>query len=269
MAKPWDYLIVTASNDLQARAYRGQMDLRRSLGLLAEAGHAMVVPDPDGRRIGSGGSTLYGLMQVLAREIGEGRGDPADPEDILGRLRILIVHAGGDSRRVPAYSPCGKLFVPVPGEGDGALGVTLFDRQLPAFLALPEGPEDGGQVVVTSGDALIRFDPGAVDLGRPGFTALGCFATPEQASRHGVFCAAPDGRVRLFLQKPSPRDQEAAGAVDRYGQSILDLGVMSLDAAAAVALFRAFGVVPDPAAPGRFTWAPAWRDVILSRGLDL
>jgi fucokinase len=269
MSKPWDYLIVTASHDLQASAYRTQLDLRRSLGLLADVGHAMVVPDPEGRRIGSGGSTLFCLMHVLGSEIEQHRGDAADPAALFRRLRILIVHAGGDSRRVPAYGPCGKLFVPVPGEGDGALGVTLFDRQLPAFLALPDGPEGGGQIVVTSGDALIRFDPDAVRLDRPGVTALGCYATPEQASRHGVFCATPDGRVRLFLQKPSPRDQAAAGAVNRYGQSILDLGVMSFDATAAMALFRAFSVIPDPAAPGRFTWAPAVRDVILSRGLDL
>ena len=68
-------------------------------------------------------------------------------EAILGRLRILILHAGGDSRRLPAYSPCGKLFVPLPGESHSALGLTLFDRLAPSFLALPRGrrrPGGGG-----------------------------------------------------------------------------------------------------------------------------
>jgi len=58
MIQPWDYLIVTASNDLQAAAYRRQLDLRRELGLLPDIGQVLVVADLEGRRIGSGGSTL-------------------------------------------------------------------------------------------------------------------------------------------------------------------------------------------------------------------
>ena len=201
---PWDYLIVTAANAPQAAAYEAQIQLRREMGELPQAKHALVIPDQDGRRVGSGGSTIECLAEVLRREsqLGEDRIDRHSAEAILRRLRILIVHAGGDSRRLPAYSPCGKIFIPLPGDSRSGLGSTLFDRLVPAFLCLPTGVPAAGQVVIASGDALIRFDPAAVRFGAPGITALGAPASPEEAARHGVFCPNPDGSVRLYLQKP-------------------------------------------------------------------
>ena len=118
MSHTWDYLILTASNDRQAAGYESQLASRRRAGLLPEVGTVLVVADPLGKRVGSGGSTLYCLMRVLAAEIQRtGHGGQRLPalERILRGLRILILHAGGDSRRVPAYGPCGKIFSPVPG----------------------------------------------------------------------------------------------------------------------------------------------------------
>ena len=111
----WDYLIVTASNDAQASAYEAQLSVRRKLGLLTGIREALVVPDPGGKRVGSGGSTVHCLKRVLARETGGLKPAPAS-EEVFRRLRILIIHAGGDSKRLPAYGPCGKISVPVPGE---------------------------------------------------------------------------------------------------------------------------------------------------------
>src|SRR4051812_18904266 len=118
---PWDYLIVTASNDAQAQAYESQLELRRQLGFFSNVAHVLVVPDPEGRRVGSGGSTLCCLIEVVNRELsGRAKGLPIC--EILKTLRILIIHAGGDSRRLPAYGPCGKIFIPIPGENDAAFG---------------------------------------------------------------------------------------------------------------------------------------------------
>ena len=69
MSHTWDYLILTASNDRQAAGYESQLAVRRRAGLLPEVGTALVVADPLGKRVGSGGSTLYCLMRVLAAEI--------------------------------------------------------------------------------------------------------------------------------------------------------------------------------------------------------
>jgi fucokinase len=251
----WDYLIVTASNHSQALAYEAQLRLRQRLDLLPRVRRVEVVADFEDKRIGSGGSTAYAIAQVLNFER---PATPADFQDtaavtaILRDLRILIIHAGGDSRRLPAYGPCGKIFVPVPGESQTGLAMTLFDRLAPAFLDLPEGLPGQGQIVVAAGDALIQFDASSVRFPDRGMTALACYATPEEASRHGVFCLEAGHTITLYLQKPSLAEQQASGAINRFGKTPLDVGVMSLDAATAAILLRTFGSA-----------------TLLSRGVDL
>ncbi|MHC4438118.1 MAG: fucose pyrophosphorylase domain-containing protein, partial [Planctomycetota bacterium] len=264
----WDYLIVTASNEAQARAYESQLKVRQDLGLLSSVRDVMVVPDPGGKRIGSGGSTLYCLIEVLNRQlersaIAEG---PDMWEKILRGLRILIVHAGGDSRRLPAYGPCGKIFVPVPSESDTAIPLSLFDRQLPIYLSLPELADGAGQVVITSGDVLLRFEPAEVRFAAEGVTGLACYALPEQASRHGVFCREQDDKVRLYLQKPSAAKQKENGAIDTYGQSCLDIGVMNFDAISAVKMLKVFGT--SAGEDGKLALSGEMGRAVLERGLD-
>ena len=217
MTGTWDYLIVTAANDQQAKAYDNQIQQRQKADEIPRVRNCLVIPDIEGKRIGSGGSTLHALACVLHRERpGAGPASFEEAEAILSGLRILIVHAGGDSRRLPAYSHCGKMFVPIPAKGQPSVASTLFDRLVPAFLKLPEGSR--GQVVVASGDALILFDVSAVELARPGITALGSFASSKEAAHHGVFCTGKDGSVKRYLQKPSPDAQLAAGAVNAKGE---------------------------------------------------
>jgi len=269
MTSMWDYLIVTAANDQQARAYDHQIQQRQKAGEIPQVRHCLVIPDMDGKRTGSGGSTLHSLACVLQRERpGAGPATFEEAEAILSGLRILIVHAGGDSRRLPAYSHCGKMFVPIPVQGRPSVASTIFDRLVPAFLKLPEGSR--GQVVVASGDALILFDASAVEFARPGITALGSFAASNDAAHHGVFCAAKTGSVKRYLQKPSPDAQLAAGAVNAEGESVLDLGVMSFDASAAVQLLRAFFArTPQKHGGPALDWKTQVRVALYSNGIDL
>jgi fucokinase len=261
--------VVTASNEAQARVYESQLTARRQLGSLADARDTLVVADPGGQRIGSGGSTVLCLMQILNREAPR---HGASPDDLATRAaglrhrRILIIHAGGDSRRLPAYGPCGKIFIPVPGESDLALGTALFDRQWPVLKALPAAPTGAGQITVAAGDALIQFDAAAVRWADTGLTALGCPASAEAASKHGVFCPGIGGKVHLYLQKPSPAEQVRLGALNPSGQSILDIGVMNFDAPTALALLRAFGVESDR--DGQLAWSEPMARAIRAHGLD-
>jgi fucokinase len=237
----WDYLVLTASNAAQAQAYELQLKLRRQYGLLPQVREVLVVSDLEDKRIGSGGSTLLCLVRIVERERRR-RGRPDGVVAILRELRVLIVHAGGDSRRLPAYGPCGKIFVPLPANSAAPLPVTLFDRLVPDFLALPPGVPGRGQVVVAAGDALILFDASQASFSEAGLTALGCYATPEEASRHGVFSIGEGGAVSLYLQKPSVAEQRRQGAISAAGQAALDVAVMSMDAEAAESLLDAFGV---------------------------
>lgn len=263
MSDLWDYLILTASNNLQAAAYETQLRMRRSAGHLTGVRNALVVADLDGRRIGSGASTLDCLLRVVNAE----RRGTESARDTLSRLRILIVHAGGDSRRLPAYGPAGKIFVPLPGPGRDGIPATLFDRLTPSYLSLAGHPAARGQVVVTAGDALILFDPASLRVPPDGFTMAGCLASPDEAARHGVFCVRGGDELRLYLQKPSIEVQRSTGALGPEGRSILDIGVMSFDAEAGGAMLSAFGI--RPSTDGRLEWAPEMRARILSKGADL
>jgi hypothetical protein len=137
------------------------------------------------------------------------------------------------------------------------LPATLFDLLVPEYLGLPEGVPGRGQIVVASGDALVRFDASNVRLDRPGMTVLSSHAEPAEASRHGVYCLGTGDSITLYLQKPSVEEQKAAGAIDAAGKTALDLGVMSLDAEAAAVLLD------------RFPLAGQARERILRHGLDL
>lgn len=268
-APSWDYLIVTASNGRQAAAYDTELSLRMELGIIPGVRKARAVPDPGGRRVGSGGSTVWSLLKLLELELATNGALALDPRAwlaTLSKLRILIIHAGGDSRRLPAYGPCGKIFIPVPGASDGIPAPTLLDRLLPVYLGLPPVREGRGQVVVTTGDVLLFFDPGAVRFADDGITGLGALEPPELAANHGVFLAGEDGRVRRFFQKPSPAEQAAKGALGSHGLSVLDIGVMSLDARSTVELIRLFPVIRN--ASGGLSWAGEMADAVERSGLD-
>jgi galactokinase/mevalonate kinase-like predicted kinase len=270
----WDYLIITASNDKQAGVYRSLIGLRKSLGLISGVKSILVVADPGGRRVGSGGSTVHCLLQILNLELGARRKgrlrlEPKTWEETLNRLRVLIVHAGGDSRRLPPYGPCGKIFVPVPGDQGGALGSTLFDRLIPTYLELPKPASDGGQVVVASGDVLLDFNAADVVFAQRGVTGVGALVVPEVAKNHGVYCGGEDGTVRLFLQKPPVVKQVEMGAVNSHGQAVLDIGILNLAPSAAVRLLKLCGVGEDRKSGRELVWGGPLAESIAADGLDI
>ncbi|MEE8604756.1 MAG: L-fucokinase [Candidatus Aminicenantaceae bacterium] len=268
ISHPWDYLIVTASNEAQAAAYVTQLNLRKKLGLITGINQILVVPDPQSHRVGSGGSTIFALLKILSREFrtsGLTKFSPARIEETLNRLRILIIHAGGDSRRLPAYGPCGKIFTPIPGKSDSALGNTIFDRQFPIYRELPPSESKKGQVVVTTGDVLLFFSPKEVKFQENGLTGLGCHISPEQAKNHGVFSADRNGQVLHFLQKPSISQQKEKGAINEQGQSLLDIGVTELDATTATKLITLCNIKQKDT---EFHWTGPIAEEILSKGLD-
>src|SRR4051812_28837775 len=94
VAQCWDYLVLTAANEKQAEGYRHEMRLRAG-SFFPPAQRTLVVPDPPGPRVGSGGATLA-VMRALSNQF---RLKPSD----FDRLRILLVHSGGLSQRLPMY----------------------------------------------------------------------------------------------------------------------------------------------------------------------
>ena len=136
----WDYIILTASNEQQAEGFRMQIDQRRQENLLPLHTHFAVIPDPEGKRVGSGGATL-GVIRYIAEVTGRA--------DFSG-LRILVIHSGGDSKRVPQYSALGKLFSPVPHELPNGRRSALFDEFMIAVASVPARIRAG--MLLLSGD---------------------------------------------------------------------------------------------------------------------
>ena len=263
-----DYLILTASNELQADFYSKQLDIRRQFGLLAGIKNILVVPDVDGKRIGSGGSTLCCILAVLREELGKAffSDDSNLWKKVFQNKRILIIHAGGDNKRLPIYSSCGKLFMPIPGQWDSPIPLTLFDKQLNHYVSLFSTENHSGQFIMTSGDVLLQFKADPLECKPGAVIGFCCPASPEQASRHGVFCLESNNKVRLYLQKPSNQQQNKYQALNNRNQAMLDIGIMAFDGNAAIEMLRIFNLRYDQ--EGNVIFEGALAKAVIDHGLD-
>lgn len=234
-----DTLVLTAANPAQARGYQKQLEAREEKGKLPDVLRTRVLSDPGGRRAGSGGSTLWVLYQ-LARELSRQLPGARDLGELFAGRRVLIVHSGGESRRLCAYAAQGKIFLPLPCDTRDGHPAALFDLVLEKLTALP-APERG-QVLIASGDVLLTFDPGECRFALPGVTGVAYAGPIERGSRHGVYVAGRDGRVTDFLQKPDEATARQRHAVDSVGRVLVDTGLISLDPAAVARWLQAAGV---------------------------
>lgn len=213
-AVTWDYVVLTASNDRQASAYEAQIAHRLSMGVLPKKTQYAVIPDPDGKRCGSGGATLAVLRYIAERE----------GEETLSKLRILCIHSGGDSKRVPQYSACGKIFSPVPRTLPDGRRSTLFDEFMYGMSGVPSRIANG--LLVCSGDVLLLFNALQLDFYGEGAAALSIKEKVETGKNHGVFLGNADGQVERFLHKQTVDTLTALGAVDKNGNVDIDTGAV-------------------------------------------
>lgn len=237
-ALSWDYLVITAANEAQAGAYRAQIDRRLAAGLLPGQTKYLVIPDPDGKRVGSGGATLNALRRIALLEGGE---------TPFAMKRVLVLHSGGDSRRIPQYSAVGKLFARVPRPLWDGRASTLFDEFLLALACVPARMSGG--MLVMSGDVLLLFNALQIDLERSGAACLSIKAPAETGTRHGVFLSDGNGGVKRFLHKQDLRALQALGAVNAQGMVDIDTGAIWMDEARVNALY---GLVKTEDAFARF-----------------
>ncbi|MGA2545589.1 MAG: L-fucokinase [Rectinemataceae bacterium] len=220
--------VITASDEKQAEVFRALIARRIEAGLYPREIDFTVCADPPGGRVGSGGGTLWALRGVAARLELERK--------ILGMggSRVLIIHAGGESRRLPAYVPEGKLFAPLPSPSSSLVQPVIFDHMLALFLRYPWRDDE---LVVCSGDVVIDFETELLDL--PDGPLCG-FAAPdsfERGSRHGVFAFDPlTGAVADYFQKASKETLEREARMDGRDACAVDLGIASFRGQALEAL---------------------------------
>lgn len=226
----WDYIILTSSNEEQAQTYREQIEFRLKNGLLPDSEHYAVLPDPDGKRVGSGGATFNVLRYIAEREQKAGCG-----ENPFKDRRILVIHSGGDSKRVPQYSAIGKLFSPVPRELPDGRGSTLFDEFMIGMSGVPSRIKEG--MLVLSGDVLLLFNPLQIDALFDGAAAISIKENVETGKDHGVFLNDGNDYVGQFLHKQSEEHLREVGAVNDQGCVDLDTGAVLFDCNLMMSLF--------------------------------
>jgi len=233
----WDLCVLTASDRNQAEMMRRQLDWRRGRGLLPAATRFHVIADPGGRRIGSGGATLRilaALSQPAERldELEPGSDLPALAEAATDRQRTLIIHSGGDSRRLPHCSAVGKLFARIPHLLPDGRASTIFDEMLINLSGIAAAAPPGALVV--SGDVMLVFDHLQLSFHRHGVTGVAIAAPAELGLRHGVYVTSPGSKnVAAFLHKASRQELERWGAIDAAETVPIDTGLAWFDASTA------------------------------------
>ena len=218
----WDWIVLTAANERQAFAYRLQVEKRKKENRLLKGTQFLVVSDYKDERIGSGGATLN-VLRLIAQEIGSEK---------LFLQKILIIHSGGDSKRIPQYSSCGKLFAPVPRLLPDCKISTLFDELLIAACDIPN--RCGNGVLILPSDTELLFNSLQLDLFSCDAAGLSMKAPIKEGTEHGVFVQGKnqtDHRnfdVAKFLHKQSESSLRKNGAVDNSDNVDIDTGCIWL-----------------------------------------
>ncbi|XP_021767298.1 bifunctional fucokinase/fucose pyrophosphorylase-like isoform X1 [Chenopodium quinoa] len=262
----WDAVVLTAASPEQAQLYEWQLNRAKRLGRIAESTVTLAVPDPHGHRIGSGSATLNAILQLAlhyqriagnngddsAVQRADGSLDSASPErfdngvpdllciDFLAKKHILLLHAGGDSKRVPWANPMGKVFLPLPylaaDDPDGPVPL-LFDHILAISSCARQAFKNKGGLFIMTGDVLPCFDASNMFLPEDASCIITVPITLDIASNHGVVVASKTANldaissvslVENLLQKPSKEELVESQALLDDGRTLLDTGIIAV-----------------------------------------
>lgn len=201
------------------------------------AANSFATFDPPGNQLGSGGGTAYVLEQAW-------RNSGADSfSDWLKGSGKLIIHGGGESRRLPPYAAPGKLFIPMPvfrwSEGQ-RLDQTLLDLAEPTLQGLAQAASDNARVMVASGDVLVRLGGELPPIPEADVVFFGLWVKPEEAQNFGVMFCDPHNPEELvtFLQKPTP---DTIREKSRENAFLIDVGIWLLSERAVDCLMKKSG----------------------------
>jgi|CZKI01.1.fsa_nt_gi galactokinase/mevalonate kinase-like predicted kinase len=219
---------------------------RGRLAELAGGADVFVGADPRSRRLGSGGGTIALLVQAWSDGLRRHR---KSLFEWLEGGQTLVLHGGGESRRLPVYAALGKVFLPMPavdGLAPRRFDQMLADFQIPAYQQVLQEAGKKAAVLVTAGDVWLDFDPLQIPAATADITGIGMRVPPEVARNFGVYFVARDQGaaegskhpIAFFLQKPAAEEIHRLSA--RY-DFFVDTGMWLLSISALRLLFRRCG----------------------------
>ena len=158
--------------------------------------------DPVGAKLGSGGGTTWLMQEYEKSEYYDNQSTEGKPE------KRLILHAGGQSRRLPAYAPSGKILTPIPvfrWERVQRLSQDLLSLQVPLYEKIMSAAPEGLRTMIVSGDVYIRATQPIGEIPDADVVCYGLWLGPEIACDHGIFVSSHEkpGILKCMMQKPS------------------------------------------------------------------
>ncbi|KAJ9539092.1 hypothetical protein OSB04_031825, partial [Centaurea solstitialis] len=260
----WDAIVLTAASPEQAALYESQLKRAVRFGRISDSTVTLAVPDPDGQRIGSGAATLNAILAlanhynnniISSSQQGASNGNDgcyipnqssqSEMINLLRKKHVLLLHAGGDSKRVPWANPMGKVFLPLPylaaDDPDGPVPL-LFDHILAISSCARQaynnqGYSSLGGLFIMTGDVLPCFDASVMVLPEDTSCIITVPITLDIASNHGVIVASKTGNsdeicsvnpVANLLQKPTVEELNSHHAILDDGRTLLDTGIIAV-----------------------------------------
>ncbi|CAN6302578.1 unnamed protein product [Urochloa humidicola] len=158
----------------------------------------------------------------------------------MAKKHVLLLHAGGDSKRVPWANPMGKAFLPLPylaGDNPDGPVPLLFDHILAISSSARQAFNNQGGIFIMTGDVLPCFDASNLVLPDDAACIVTVPTTLDVAANHGVVVASKDDGIDQenyslylvdnLLQKPTVSELVEGHAILDDGRALLDTGIIA------------------------------------------
>lgn len=181
--------------------------------------------DPVNHKLGSGGGTSWLLYDCYTHEANN-----TDYDTWLGSEKRILMHAGGQSRRLPAYAPSGKVLIPIPvfrwARGQ-QLSQNLLTLQMSLYEKMMEKTPDNIHTMIVNGDVYIRNTQALQEVPDADVVCYGLWLSKEIAKDHGIFVSSRKSPKVLdhMVQKPS---YEELAEIVKENFFLTDIGIWFL-----------------------------------------
>lgn len=181
--------------------------------------------DPVGSKLGSGGGTTW-LLESCYRN----KGNSLSFDEWLKSDKRILLHAGGQSRRLPGYAPSGKILTPIPvfrWERGQKLNQNLLSLQLPLYERILSQAPQSLHTLIASGDVYICSDKPLQPIPEADVVCYGLWVDPSLATHHGVYVSERNNPAELdfMIQKPTLGKLEELSKTHIF---LMDIGVWLL-----------------------------------------
>lgn len=194
--------------------------------------------DPAGKKVGSGGGTAHILWSAYQKS-----GFKGSLIEWLEAGQHVVIHSGGESRRLPAYAPYGKSLLPMPvfrwSKGQH-LDQKLLDFQSAYYERILENAPDSYSVLIGSGDVMFLSSDRFQNLPEADVLLFGIWVDDAVASKHGVFFSRREQQDLLSFVKQKPSKEELRDFSREY-YYLMDSGIVMMNAECTLKLMQKSG----------------------------